>query len=165
MVYRFRMISGEVEGFAREFDILGTQTFYDLHLTIQKNLVYDSSQIASFFLTDATWNKVKEFTLFDLDNDDTFVAPMDVATIEEFVKDPKQRLLYTFDMFNDRNFFIELVAKVKDSESKKLPACIFEKGEAPVQIKLDADTSSDLFREAMSDFEEFNNLAEGEVEE
>lgn len=155
------MISGEVEGFAREFDILGTQTFYDFHLAIQKNLEFDTSQIASFFLTDATWNKIKEFTLFDLDDDDTSVAPMDVATIEEFVKEPKQRLLYTFDMFNDRAFFIELVAKVKESESKKLPACIFEKGEPPVQIQLEADTSSDLFREAMSDFEEFNDLVEG----
>lgn len=150
------MISNEAEGFVRDFELQGNQTFYDFHLAIQKNLEYDNSQIASFQITDQSWVMTKELTLFDLDEDNLNIAPMDVATIDEFVTDPKQRLLYMFDMFNDRALFIELVGKFKETESKKFPCCIFEKGEPPVQIKLDAGTGSNIFGDAMSDFESIN---------
>ncbi len=157
MVYRFRIISNEAEGFVREFELQGNQTFYDFHLAIQKNLEYDNSQIASFQITDQSWIMIKELTLFDLDEDNPNIAPMDVATIDEFVKDPKQRMLYMFDMFNDRALFIELVGKFKETESKKFPACILEKGEPPIQIKLDGGSGSSIFDDAMSDFDSINS--------
>ncbi|SDB81632.1 IS1096 element passenger TnpR family protein [Williamwhitmania taraxaci] len=165
MVYRFRIISNEVEGFVREFEIKGVQTFYDFHLAIQKNLEYDNAQIASFQITDQSWIMVKELTLFDLDEDNLSLAPMDVATIDEFVTDPKQRILYLFDMFNDRALFIELVGKFKETETKNFPACILEKGEPPVQIKVDGGSSSNIFGDAMSDFEGINSYEDDTVVE
>ena len=63
MVYRFRIISNEAEGFVREFELQGNQTFYDFHLAIQKNLEYDNSQIASFQITDQSWIMIKELPL------------------------------------------------------------------------------------------------------
>ena len=162
MVYRFLMISNEAEGFVREFEIKGNQTFYDFHLAIQKNLEYDNAQIASFQITDQSWAMVKELTLFDLDEDNPNIAPMDVATIDEFVTEPKQRMLYMFDMFNDRALFIELLGKFKETETKTFPACILEKGEPPVQIKMNGGSGSSIFDDAMSDFDDNNNFEESD---
>jgi len=163
MVYRFRIISNEAEGFIREFELLGNQTFYDFHIAIQKNLEYDNAQIASFQITDQSWIMVKELTLFELDEDNPTLAPMDVATIDEFVTDPKQRLLYMFDMFNDRALFIELIGKFKETETKRFPSCILEKGEPPVQIKLDAGTGSNIFGDVMSDFDGINSYEDSDA--
>ena len=64
MIYKLRMISHEEEQFVRDFEVLSGQTFYDLHVAIQKELRFDTSQIASFYLCNDKWEKEIEITLF-----------------------------------------------------------------------------------------------------
>jgi len=62
---------------------------------------------------------------------------MDKESICEHVTDLKQKLLYVFDFFNDRAFFIELVDIKKASDSVKYPCCSAAKGKPPQQILMD----------------------------
>ena len=63
MVYRFTIISDEVENFIREIKIDSEATFFDLHAAILKSVGYKDDQMTSFFLCDEDWEKEKEVTL------------------------------------------------------------------------------------------------------
>ena len=47
MVYRFVVLTDEDETFVREFEFLDSHTLLDFHNTIQEELEFDKSQIAS----------------------------------------------------------------------------------------------------------------------
>lgn len=138
MVYRFRMISNEVKNFVRDIEICSTQNFFDLHKTIQDNLNYDCTLIASFFTTNENWEKEQEFTLFEMTDDERFsTIPMDKAELKEFIKNPKQRILYIFDFFNERAFFLELMSSADKLPCTGYPRITYSKGIPPKQILID----------------------------
>ncbi len=135
MVYRLKMISNEVKNFVRDIEISSGQTFFDLHKIIQEDLHYDNTQIASFFLTNYEWEKIIEFTLFDMtDNGKIPTIPMEKAILSDHMKDKLQRILYIFDFFNERAFFIELMAEIKNPEPVEYPRIIYSRGNPPRQI-------------------------------
>ena len=138
MIFKFRLLSSENDDFIRDFEISSEQTFYDLHLAIQKNCNYDTAQIASFFLCNNDWEKEKEITLFDLSEEpgkSTLV--MDNSIISQHITGLRQKLLYIFDFFNERAFFIEVVDIRDIVSSKSYPLCTLSQGLPPVQILLD----------------------------
>jgi hypothetical protein len=134
-VFKFRLLSHEIKDFVRDVEIKAGQTFFDFHMAIQDDLNFDSSQIASFFLTNQLWEKEKEFILFDLsDVPNTNMIAMDRARLRDYIKDPKQRLIYIFDVFNERGLFIELVETLEEDRYSNYPAVVFSKGQSPQQI-------------------------------
>ena len=63
MIYRFTIISDEVDDFVREIQIYPEATFYDFHEAILKSAGYTNDQMTSFFICDDDWEKEKEITL------------------------------------------------------------------------------------------------------
>ena len=63
MVYKFRIISDEVDDFLREIKIDSEASFYDLHEAILKCCKYKDDQMTSFFICDDDWEKEKEENL------------------------------------------------------------------------------------------------------
>ena len=109
MIYRFTIISDEVDDFVREIQIDPEATFYDFHEAILKSVGYKNDQMTSFFICDDDWEKGKEVTLEEMDDNpeiDSWV--MKDTAISELVEDEKQKLLYVFDYITERCFFIEL---------------------------------------------------------
>ena len=110
MVYKFRIISDEVDGFFREIKIDSDASFYDLHEAILKSVGYKDDQMTSFFICDDDWEKETEVTLEDMgggsSEEDTYV--MRDTRLSELLEDEKQKLLYVFDPLAERVFFIEL---------------------------------------------------------
>ena len=51
MVYRFTIISDEVDNFRREIQIDSEATFLDLHNAILKSVGYPNDQMTSFFIS------------------------------------------------------------------------------------------------------------------
>ena len=160
MVYKFRLLSEEVKDFVRDVEIRSNQTFYDFHLIIQDDLGFDNSQIASFFLANSNWEKQKEFTLFDMsDGKNRTMVPMDKAILRDYISEQKQRLIYVFDFFNERSFYIELTDMQKEILYTDYPAVIFSKGNPPQQILFGTSNSTlfaDLDIQNMDFTEDFN---------
>ena len=52
MVYRFTLISDEVDDFIREIKIDSEATFHDFHEAILKAAGYKKDQLTSFFICD-----------------------------------------------------------------------------------------------------------------
>lgn len=119
MIYRFTLISDEVDDFVREIQIDPEATFYDFHEAIVKSVGYTNDQMTSFFICDDDWEKEKEITLEEMDDNpemDSWV--MKDTTISELIEDEKQKLLYVFDYMTERCFFIELSEIITGKEMK-----------------------------------------------
>ena len=107
MVYKFRIISDEEKDFARELLIHKNSTFLDFHHCLQDDLGYDPKQLASFFITNSSWEKKTQITLIDMmDDENEDVTTMDQAKIGDYVTKVGGRMLYVFDFFSERSFFI-----------------------------------------------------------
>ena len=133
MIYRFTIISDEVDDFVREIQIDPEATFFDLHEAILKAANYTNDQMTSFFICDDDWEKEKEITLEEMDNNpemDSWI--MKETRLNELIEDEKQKLLYVFDYMTDRCFFIELSEIITGKEIKGAK-CTKKSGEAPKQ--------------------------------
>ena len=133
MIYRFTIISDEVDDFVREIQIDPEATFFDFHEAILKSAGYTNDQMTSFFICDDDWEKEKEVTLEEMDDNpemDSWV--MKETTISELVEDEKQKLLYVFDYMTERCFFIEL-SEIITGKNMTGAKCTKKSGEAPKQ--------------------------------
>lgn len=149
MIYKFRILCDEIDEFIRVFEVPARYTFYDFHLALQKELGYDTSQIASFFISNERWDKLQEFTLADLvdiEDNKNEVTPMENAMLNDFLHDKKDRLLYIFDVFSERSLFIELVDIIDNfDEEVDYPVCTYSAGNAPQQILIDDFNFDDMY--------------------
>ncbi|BEG98002.1 IS1096 element passenger TnpR family protein [Bacteroides sedimenti] len=149
MVYRFTIISDEIDDFVREIQIDSEATFYDFHEAIIKSVGYADDQMTSFFICDDDWEKEKEITLEDMDkssDEDNWI--MKDTLLSDLIEDEKQKLIYVFDYMTERSFFIELT-EIITGKDLKTAACTKKAGEAPKQMidfeeMTAANTSIDL---------------------
>lgn len=109
MLFRFLILSDEVDDFKREIKIDSEATFLDLHNAIVKSVNYEKDQMASFFICEDDWSKKTEITLVEMDTSsevDNYL--MEDTKLEELLEDERQKLLYVFDYMTERAFFMEL---------------------------------------------------------
>ena len=133
MVYRFTLISDEVEDFVREIKIDSEATFFEFHEAILKAAGYQDEQMTSFFICDDNWEKEQEITLEDMggySDEDNYI--MRETHLSELVEDEKQRLIYIFDPLTERVFFIEL-SEIEYGKDIENAICTRKEGNAPKQ--------------------------------
>lgn len=148
MIYRFTIISDEADNFIREIQIDPEATFYDFHEAILKSAGYTNDQMTSFFICDEDWEKEKEVTLEEMDDNpeiDSWI--MKETPINELVEEEKQKLLYVFDYMTERCFFIEL-SEIITGKNMKGAKCTKKEGDAPKQTidfeEMEAKTNANL---------------------
>lgn len=167
MVYRFTIISDEVENFMREIKIDSDATFLELHKLILDSCGYKDDQMTSFTICENGWEKMQEITLEEMDTDsdeDSFV--MADTLLSDLIEDEKQHLLYTFDPLADRCFFMELseIITGKSLASGKVSRNIGDAPQQtidfdemfaknPVATTVDLDDDEDLYGTDISDEE------------
>ena len=108
MVFRFRMLSDENDNFVRDYEVLYDTTLLEFHDFILRSLEYEEC-MASFFTADDRWEKLREFTRMDMDDgaEDAPLA-MEKVTLGQIIHNNRDRLIYLFDIFGDRAYFLEL---------------------------------------------------------
>ena len=138
MIYLFRIISDENPDFFRDLVADGSDTFLDFHNTLQKELGYDATQLASFFITSERWEKEQEITLIDMMQEPGLTSyTMDQVTLKEHLGELNQRMLYLFDFFSDRAFYIELIEMEDEISPRQTPFIGHRMGDPPPQLSLD----------------------------
>ncbi|HLP05614.1 MAG TPA: hypothetical protein VK152_09315 [Paludibacter sp.] len=134
MVYKFTLLSDEVDNFVRVITIDSEAKFIDLHNAILDSVNFEKNQMTTFFICSDNWEKGQEVTLVEMESSSEYDnLVMDETRLEELLSDENQKLLYVFDMMADRVFFIELTEIIPMKDQQK-PACILSEGEPPVQI-------------------------------
>ena len=97
MLFRFLILSDEVDDFKREIKIDSEATFLDLHNAILDSVGYTKDQMCSFFICEDDWSKKTEITLVEMDTaseEDNYI--MEDTRLEELLEDEHQKLLYVF---------------------------------------------------------------------
>ena len=137
MVYKFTLLSDEVDNFVRIITIDSEAKFLDLHNAILDSVNYEKNQMASFFICSDNWEKGQEVTLVEMESSSEYDnLVMEDTVLEDLLVDENQKLLYVFDMMSDRVFFMELT-EIIPLKNLKSAVCITSEGEAPVQIRED----------------------------
>lgn len=133
MIYRFKIVSDEVDNFKREIEIDADSSFLVLRNAILDSVGYSKDEMNSFFLCDDDWSKREEVTLEDMGTEyDEDVWLMDDTHINELVEEEGQRLIFMFDYMTERSFFMEL-KKIIPGKTLLDPLCTRKEGKAPAQ--------------------------------
>ena len=133
MVYRFRLLSDEVEDFRRDIEIDSDATFMELHEAILKSAGYPDDQMTSFFICNEKWIKEVEITREDMGSmSEEESYTMADTVIGDLVEEEKQKLMYVFDPLGDRVFYMEL-SKIEFHKNIDEAVCTRSVGEAPAQ--------------------------------
>ncbi|WP_029904163.1 hypothetical protein [Prevotella sp. 10(H)] len=141
MIFRFLLLSDEVEDFKREIQIDADATFFDLHKAILKSVDFKDGEMTSFFLCSDDWEKEQEITLVEMDTspeEDSYT--MEASVLNDFLEDERQKLMYVFDYLTERAFFMEL-REIITGKNLTEAVCTKSVGEAPAQF-VDFDTVS-----------------------
>ena len=153
-----------------EVETSDKQSFFELHELIQKSLGFESHQLASFFISDITWRKQKEISMLDLGLNGGAYYAMQKTKLSDLIKSKDQKLIYTFDFFNDRSFYLELTGIVMGKNLNE-PLVTLKEGDAPVQIFgediVEGETANLQEEEVFMDFGEVDDYTElyGEMED
>ena len=134
MVFRFLLLSDEVDDFRREIQIDSDATFYDLHKAIISSVNYQDGEMTSFFLCSDDWEKETEITLTEMDTsseEDSYI--MSDSVLNDFLEDEKQKLMYVFDYLTERAFFMELREIITGKDLKEA-VVTRSQGEPPAQF-------------------------------
>jgi len=134
MIFKFLILSDEVDNFKREIKIDADATFLDFYNAIIDCTGFSNKEMASFFLCDNKWRKKQEITLVEMDtysDEDSYI--MEECILSDYLEDEKQKLMFVFDYFNERALFIEL-SELIPGKNLKSPVCTLSLGEAPKQI-------------------------------
>lgn len=161
MIFKFRMLSDEAEEFVRDYEVRYDMNLADFHAYLRDSVGYSDAEMASIFTSDAEWEKLREFTSVDMGldaEDDSFSVPlpMERVALGQIMHEKFGRLIYVFDLLNERQFFIELLETKFPEEGAQYPRIVTEEGEPPIQCIPGAmPVEASIFDEAMDEFGEF----------
>ncbi|MEN8139327.1 MAG: hypothetical protein ABFR62_12930 [Bacteroidota bacterium] len=113
MIYKFRVVLDlNDEDVFRDIEIEEGASFEDLHNSIVQACELDGQQMASFFISNDTWEQKDEITLFDMSDgpktEDAKKVMSDWA-LHELVNEKEHKLLYIYDFFSMWTFYVELL--------------------------------------------------------
>ncbi|MBR0037552.1 MAG: hypothetical protein IJP70_07920 [Bacteroidales bacterium] len=139
MVYKFVILSDEVDDFRREIEIDAEATFTDLNNILLKTCEYKKDLMTAFYICDEYWDKKQEVTAMDLKDesqkdeqsylmDKTHLS--DLVPLEEAQK--KAKILFLFDTMCDRYLYMQ-VREVIERKHLLTPEVVVNKGKAPKQ--------------------------------
>jgi len=135
VIYRFLILSDEVENFRREIKIDADATFYDLYKAILDCTGFSDKEMASFVLCDDNWRKEMEITLMKMEtSSDEDSYSMEECVLSDYLEEEKQKLMFVFDYFTERALYMEL-SEIIPGKNLKHPLCTLSIGEAPPQTK------------------------------
>ena len=154
MIYKFRIVSDEVDNFKREICIDSDASFLELHDAILDSVGFSKDQMTSFFICDDDWEKKTEITLMDMGKDsdeDTWI--MASTKLSDLIEDEGQRLVFVFDYMTDRMFFMEL-KEIEPGKDLETPVCTRKEGNPPQQTMDFEELEKKNVANNSSDFDE-----------
>jgi len=143
MIYKLRFILDTEEDVIREIAINESDSLEDLHNAAFNAFGFDGTEMASFYMTDESWNEGAEIPLFDMSENGDAVT-MQHFVISDVIDKEKTKLIYVYDFLSMWSFFIELVAVVDEIKEVELPALVFSLGVLPAEAPEKEFKSEDL---------------------
>ena len=120
--------------------------------------------MASFYVSNDSWDKGSEISLMDLSYDDELTesptAIMKDALIKDFIEEPDQKFILVYDFMRMWIFLLELIGYEKEGPEK--PEVLLSMGMAPPEDSRVAADNEDMFA---GDLEEEDELGFDDFED
>ena len=123
-----------------------------MYNSITQAFGFDGIEMASFYLSDESWNQGEEISMFDTSEGTESVRLMNETTINDVVHEMQPKLIYVYDFFNMWTFFVELAEIVDETEGTDYPNLMFVHGQIPLEAPQKAFEAEDV-----EDYNEFDD--------
>ncbi len=154
IILKLRVLSDENDNFVRDYEVDAFMPLVELHEFMIESMEYEPC-ISSFFSSNQEWERLLEYTLLDMGS--TEALSMDGVRVGDLLQEVDDRMVYLYDMFENRGYFITLMDLVKVEDSDSYPRECFAHGTPDDQYNAEAGNSdSSIFEEMMDDFGEFD---------
>ena len=158
IVFKFRMLSDENDHFVRDYEVPAEMNLVEFHNFIRDTLEYEETMV-SFYTADDRWEKLREFTLMDMgfgEESDGAPQPMAETRLRDIMRHINDRLVYQFDLFGNRAYYLELMDVVSAEPNLTYPREAFAHGATPDQYEAGiAEDEGSIFDEMMGSFNDF----------
>ena len=159
MAYKIRVILDVEKDVFRDIIVNESINLEELHFTIAKSFGFKGQEMASFYLTDDSWEQGEEIPLFDMSEDENSFAMSNCLT-STILKKVGDKLIYIYDFFSMWTFFIEL-SEIIDNPEEDLPVIALSFGNTPDEApekEFIGESSQDDNYDAFDDENNFENL-------
>jgi hypothetical protein len=163
-VVQLRVLVDYEKDVFRDIEIRSDDTFMTLHEMIQQSFGFDNSQMASFYVSNADWEKGQEITLMEVmqpDEDGEPIWLMQDIELSKIIFEKDQNMIYVFDFMLMWCFYIDSISIHEVEDTVILPRITQEFGDAPEQYSKD----SDLVFDGIELEEDDGDEAENELDE
>jgi hypothetical protein len=130
----------------RDILIKDSDNFESFYKAIVSSFRFEGDQMASFYVSNDSWDKGHEISLMDMsygdDSIDSPTAIMKDALIKDFLEEPDQKFILVYDFFRMWIFLVELIGYEK--EDPETPQVLLAVGMAPPEDSRAGD-NEDLF--------------------
>ncbi|MBM3456451.1 MAG: plasmid pRiA4b ORF-3 family protein [Bacteroidetes bacterium] len=131
--FRVLLDTDKNEEIFRDILISDNDNFESLFHCILKSFNFSGKQMASFYVSNDSWDKGHEINLMDMSyDDDSIDAPPSVmksAVIKNFLEEPDQKFILIYDFLKMWIFLIELIGF--DRTEPESPSVILSVGHPP----------------------------------
>jgi len=159
MAYKIRVILDVEKDVFRDIIVNESINLEELHFTIAKSFGFKGQEMASFYLTDDSWEQGEEIPLFDMSEDENSFSMSNCLT-SMVLKKEGDKLIYIYDFFSMWTFFVEL-SEIIDNHEADLPVITLSFGntpdEAPEKEFIGESSNEDNY-DAFDDENNFENL-------
>ena len=153
MIYRFRVIldNDTEDDIFRDLEIRETDSLEDLHNIITQSFAFDGLEMASFYISNDTWEQGEEISMFDVSEGSDSVRLMNETILNDVVHEMQTKLIYVYDFLSMWTFYVELAEIVDESEGTDYPNLMFVHGQIPDEAP---EKVFEAEEEEISDFSE-----------
>ena len=137
------------------------ETFFQ---TIIKSFEFKGDQMASFYVSNETWDKGEEISLLDLsEGEESQVQIMKDTKVKDHLLDRDQKFILVYDFLKMWIFLIELIGV--QEETPDAPQLVLSVGTNPKEDSKELSDDFQMISESMDDMEEddfgFNDFEDG----
>jgi hypothetical protein len=133
--FRVLLDSEKNEEIFRDILISDTDDFESFYTAIKKSFGFNGIEMASFYVSNDSWDKGHEISLVDLSYGDESVdalpSIMKQAKIKDFLEEPDQKYILVYDFMRMWIFLIELIGF--DRSEPETPELLLSMGTAPLE--------------------------------
>ncbi len=141
-ILKLRVILDIEEPVFRDIEIKSEDVFLSLHKKIQEAFAFDSSEMASFFMSNDNWDKGEEVTLMKMDFDDgSSSGEMKDVLINSLISETGEKMVYVFDFMLMWCFYVEVIDILPVDVNKSYPIISHSFGTAPNQYSKEVTIS------------------------
>ena len=134
-ILKFRVFWEDDDQTYRDIEIMGNQTFLDLHKAIVSAFEFDGKHTASFYESNDKWQYGRELNSEVLVNKkDAPALSMLKTPVSALVLVPDQKFMYVYDPAKKWTFQVELIGVLREENSRRVyPFLLRKEGIAPAQ--------------------------------